>query len=45
MWSLIKKVFKSEAVVNALSALIGALAGVFAAGCSLWGTGVGTTFH
>ena len=45
MWNLIKKVFKSEAVVNALSALLGAIAGVFAAGCSLLGSGVGMTVH
>ena len=45
MWKLLKKIFTSDAVINALSALIGAVAGVFAAGCSLRGSGVGMTVH
>ena len=43
MWKFLKQVITSEAVWNALAALIGALAGVFSAGCSLLGTGVGMT--
>ena len=43
MWKYIKQILTSEAVRNALAALIGAVAGVFAAGCSLLGTGVGMT--
>ncbi len=45
MWSLLKKILTSQAVVNAVSALLGALAGVFASGCSLLGSGVGMTVH
>ena len=43
MWKYIKQILTSEAVRNALAALIGAVAGVFAAGCSVLGSGVGMT--